>query len=64
MQNRWKSWPMWLSLAGAVWMILSSLGISEKLGIDETTFNTVVNSIGSILIVFGIVNNPTTPDKF
>lgn len=55
---------MWVSLAGAVWMILSSLGIAEKIGIDEGTFNTVVNSIGSILIVFGIVNNPTTPDKF
>lgn len=64
MQSRWKSWPMWVSLAGAVWMILSSLGIAEKIGIDEGTFNTVVNSIGSILIVFGIVNNPTTPDKF
>jgi phi LC3 family holin len=63
MQSRWKSWPMWLSLMSAVWVIINSLGIAEKFGLDESTFNTVVNSIGSVLIVFGIVNNPTTPDK-
>lgn len=63
MQSRWKSWPMWLSIAGAVWVILSSFGVTQKLGIDETAYNTLINAIGSILIVFGIVNNPTTPDK-
>ena len=54
---------MWLSLMSAIWVIINSLGIAEKLGLDESTFNTVINSIGSVLIVFGIVNNPTTPDK-
>ena len=26
-QPRWKSWAMWVSVAGAVWTIMSSLGL-------------------------------------
>lgn len=59
-QPRWKSWAMWLSIAGAVWTILSALGFPEKWGISEETFKTVLDAVGVILIAFGIVNNPTS----
>ena len=60
-QPRWRSWAMWVSVIGAVWTILNALGLPEKWGIQESTFKTVVDSIGVILMAFGIVNNPTDP---
>ena len=63
-QNRFKSWALWLSVAGAVWVILSAFGLPEVWGISEGTFYTVINSIGAILIAFGICNNPTDKENF
>lgn len=59
-QSRWKSWALWVSIAGAVWTILSALGYPEKWGISESTFKTILDAVGVILIGFGIVNNPTS----
>lgn len=63
-QPRWKSWALWLSVLGALGVIFSSLGVFEKIGISSDTFETVVNAIGTILIAFGIVNNPTDKTHF
>ena len=59
--NRFKSWALWLSVAGAVWTILSSFGVTESIGLTESTFRTVLDAVGAVLIAFGIVNNPTDP---
>lgn len=59
-QPRYKSWALWLSVLGAVGVILNSTGVFEKIGLDSTSFDVIVNAIGSILIAFGIVNNPTS----
>lgn len=61
-QNRFKSWALWVSVAGALWVILSAFGVTEKIGISESTFKTVLDAIGVILTAFGIVNNPTDSD--
>lgn len=58
-QNRFKSWALWVSVAGAVWTILRLFGITEQLGITDETFKTILDSVGVILVGFGIVNNPT-----
>ena len=63
-QPRWKSWAVWLSTLGAVWTILNALGFTAKWGIEETTFKTVVDAVGVILIGFGILNNPTDKANF
>ncbi len=59
--NRFKSWALWLSVAGAVWTILSAFGVTEAIGLTESTFKTVLDAVGAVLIAFGIVNNPTDP---
>lgn len=61
-QPRWRSWALWLSVIGALWTIASALGLPEKWGVQEGTFRTIVDSVGVILMAFGIVNNPTNPD--
>lgn len=63
-KERLKSWAVWLSVFGAVGVILNSLGVFEKLGLDSAAFDTVVNAVGSILIAFGILNNPTDKNSF
>ena len=59
--NRFKSWALLLSVAGAVWTILSAFGVTESIGLTESTFRTVLDAVGAVLIAFGIVNNPTDP---
>ena len=63
-QPRWRSWAMWVSVAGALWTIASALGLPEKWGVQEGTFRTILDAVGVILIAFGICNNPTDPQNF
>jgi phi LC3 family holin len=63
-QLRWKSWAVWVSVAGAVWIILSAFCLPEKWGIEEGTFRSVLNAVGTILTGFGILNNPTDRENF
>lgn len=63
-QNRFKSWALWASVAGAAWVILSAFGLPQKWGIAEGTFKTVLDAVGTILIGFGILNNPTDKENF
>ena len=63
-QPRFRSWALWLSVFGALWTIVSALGLPEKWGIEEGTFRTILDSVGVILTAFGIMNNPTDPDNF
>lgn len=63
-QPRYKSWALWLSVLGAVGVILNAVGVFEKIGLDSTSWDVIINAIGSILIGFGIVNNPTNKSGF
>lgn len=63
-QNRFRSWALWVSVAGAVWVIASAFGLTERIGIEESTFKRIIDAAGSILIAFGICNNPTDKANF
>ena len=64
-QPRWKSWALWVSVIGALYTIGNSTGLFKMLGIEieEGTLKTVVDCIGTILIGFGILNDPTSKDS-
>ena len=64
MKERLKSWPVWLAVLGAVGVILNSTGVFEKIGWDSTTWQVLVNAVGTILIAFGVLNNPTDREHF
>jgi hypothetical protein len=49
---------------GALWTIANAFGLPEKWGIQESTFKTVVDAIGVILIGFGILNSPKDKANF
>lgn len=64
-QNRFKSKVVWLSLASAVYLIYNTLATEFGwLTITDTTFNTVINALLGIFVTFGILNDPTSSDKF
>ena len=63
-QPRWKSWAVWVSFFGALWVIAEAFGLPERWGIQESTFRTVLDAVGSILIGFGVLNNPTDRANF
>lgn len=63
-QPRWKSWALWVSVAGALWTIANSFGLPQKWGIEEGTFKTIIDAIGVILIAFGICNSPKDKANF
>lgn len=62
-QRRWKSWPMWLGILSALWMLASALGLPQKIGLTNDSYNNIVSAIGTILTLFGVVNNPTDSDN-
>ncbi|MBR2410137.1 MAG: hypothetical protein IKB08_00265 [Clostridia bacterium] len=63
-KERLKSWAVWVSVLGAVGVILNATGVFEMIGIDSSAWDIVVNAVGSVLIAFGILNNPTDKTGF
>ncbi len=64
LKERLKSWAVWVSVLGALGVIFNAFGLFELIGIDSMTFDMVVNAVGTILIAFGILNNPTDKTGF
>lgn len=61
-QSRLKSWPMWLGILSAIWLLASTFGLPQKIGLTNDAYNNVVSAIGTILALLGVVNNPTNPN--
>lgn len=58
MQNRFRSWALWLSLSALVVYI-----VKEFWGIDiSDKVNGLLDVLLPVLVAFGIINNPT--DKY
>lgn len=60
MQNRYKSWALWTSIAA---LIIFCVKEFAKVDISETV-NGLLDVLLPVLVAFGIVNNPTDADKF
>lgn len=63
-KNRLKSWATWVSVLGAVGIILQATGVLEKWGLTGEGWNAIITALGSILVGFGILNNPTDRHNF
>lgn len=60
MQNRFKSWALWTSIAALIVFC-----VKEFAGIDiGETVNGLLDVLLPVLVAFGIVNNPTDKQNF
>ncbi|WP_044640757.1 phage holin [Risungbinella massiliensis] len=58
-KHRWKNVGLWISLIASIPMILEFIGVSilpEKWGPTENLLQAII----SLLVVLGVLNNPTT----
>lgn len=59
-KSRFKNYGLWISIASLIPLILKCFGIN----VIEGDYEQVVQAILSILVMLGIVNNPTTESKW
>lgn len=59
MKSRLKNYGLWISVASLVFMIIQNSGLQ----ITPEQWNAYVNAILTVLILAGIINNPTTDKK-
>lgn len=62
MQNRWKSKVLWISVAAQLVSLLMVLGVIDT-GMGNA-INGVVVSLCEMLVLFGVLNNPTDKAGF
>lgn len=57
-QSRWKSWALWTSMTALIAFCLKEFG-----GIDVgNKLDGLLNVLLPVLVAFGVINNPTSPD--
>ncbi len=63
-KTRLKSWAVWVSVLGALGVIFNALGMFEQWGITSDGWQDIITAVGSVLVGFGILNNPTDKENF
>lgn len=63
-QSRWKSAVLWASIAGQVIALAQLTGLLAKIGLDAGYIGNVVASVIQLLVIFGVINNPTDSKNF
>lgn len=63
-QNRLKSPVFWGSLVAQLISLLAFLGVFEKLGIVPADIEQIVAMALQMLVLFGVLNNPTNKENF
>lgn len=56
MKDKLKNYGFWLSLAGAIVIFLQAVGIR----IDAPYINEIITAFMGILVVLGIISNPSS----
>lgn len=59
MENRFKNYGLWVSIAAFIPMLLKSFGLD----VLPSNYSDLVNAFLGILVMAGILNNPTTDNK-
>jgi uncharacterized membrane protein len=63
-QNRWKSKVLWAALGGLVLTAAGHLGVYDLIGVAQTVFQTILDTVLMALTAFGVLNNPTDSANF
>lgn len=63
-QNRFKSPVFWSSVVAQILSLGQITGIWAKYGIDTGVAGNVVAGLLQLFVLFGLLNDPTTADRF
>ncbi len=63
-QSRWKSPVLWVSIAAVIAFVLGNYGLYDAIGLTSETFQELVNLLLAAAAALGIINVPTSRDKF
>ncbi|MDD4211218.1 MAG: phage holin [Clostridia bacterium] len=64
LKEKMKNYGFWMSLTAAVILVLQTFGKTFGFSINDEAINSIVNSICGVLIVLGIISNPTSGKSF
>ncbi len=60
MQNRWRSWALWMAIAALIVFC-----VKQFAGVDiSSPVNEIMNLVLPIMVAFGVINNPTDGENF
>jgi len=62
-QKRNRSLVMWSAIAAQVLAILQLAGIFRAIGVDFSLAGDIVAGVLQLLVLFGILNSPTTANS-
>jgi len=60
-QSRWKSAVLWTAIVAQVIAILQLTGAFKAIGLDAGYVGNVTATVLQLLVIIGVVNNPTDP---
>ncbi|RPI00336.1 MAG: holin [Ignavibacteriae bacterium] len=63
-QNRFKSKVAWMAIGSLILLVCNTFGLFDKMGITSTSGQLIIDSILSILVLFGVLNSPTDANNF
>jgi len=63
-QSRWKSYVLWAAVLAQLVIIADSVSLWALIGVEKTIALTVVESLLGLLVLFGVLNNPTNKTGF
>lgn len=58
-QERFKSKMLWVAIASAIAMLMTNYGLWDYIGMTNEFFTAFMDVVLGILILMGILNNPT-----
>ena len=58
-QCRWKSKVLWAAIAAQLLVIGKLFGLWDALGVEESTVSNIAAAVLQLLVILGVVNDPT-----
>jgi uncharacterized membrane protein len=58
-QSRWRSKVLWAAIIIQLIVIADVVGLWSLIGLEKTTFTIIADAVLQVLVLVGVINNPT-----
>ena len=59
-QSRWRSPVLWAAVNVQVFLILDTAGAWQAIGLERSVASTIIDAVLQLLVIVGVLNNPTS----